>query len=416
MAALDAADGTTDGKIEVTNLNGSRGYRIEGSDNDGRLGSSVSGAGDINGDGIADFVLGAPRADPSTVTDVGEAYFVFGGTSNLSSLDAANGSTDGTISVSNLNGTTGFKVTGLFASDFLGGSVSHAGDVNGDGIDDVIIGTYKLEGSVRDGATGDQYVLFGSTSIGSSGSIDLSTLDGSNGIVITGVEGQNYYGGLVSAAGDVNGDGFDDLIVGEHQADDSATNAGTSYVIFGGDFSGKVTDIGGTGSDNLIGTSANDYQVGDTGNDILTGGGGVDVQLGGAGNDILGISDTTFRRVDGGSNVSSGADTLRLDGNGMALNLTTMADNKIQGIEKIDATGSGNNTITLKLSDVLNISDTTNTLLIVGDPGDSVVIDGGGTSLTTSTTTVDSVSYTSYTAMGSDMILLVEQEMTKSVI
>jgi hypothetical protein len=251
-------------------------------------------------------------------------------------------------------------------------------------------------------------VLFGSTTIGSSGSIDLSTLDGSNGIVITGVNGQNYYGGIVSAAGDVNGDGFDDLMVGEHQADDSAENARTSYVIFGGDFSGVVTDIGGTGSDNLIGTSVNDYQVGDDGNDIMTGGGGVDVQLGGAGNDILGISDTLFRRVDGGSNASSGADTLRLDGDGMALDLTTIADTKILGIEKIDATGSGNNTITLALSDVLNISDTTNTLTITGDVGDTV-------SATSETWTLNGISggFASYSINGAT--LLIDTDMTRDV-
>ena len=125
----------------------------------------------------------------------------------------------------------------------------------------------------------------------------------------------------ISYAGDVNGDGFDGLIVGAFKDDPN-------------------------------------------------GNGGADVLCGGEGNDILAISDTSaFKSISGGT----GSDTLRLDGSDKTLNLTSIADNKIQGIENIDLSQSGNHSVVLKLSDVLNISDNSNVLQIFGSTtGDSV--------------------------------------------
>ena len=110
--------------------------------------------------------------------------------------------------------------------------------------------------------------------------------------------------------------------------------------------------------------------IGGQGNDTLAGGGGADALRGGLGNDILGISDTTFQRLDGGAGNS---DTLRLDGAGLTLDLTTISDEKIRGIEQIDmsASGSGQNALRLKLSDVLQISDTSNSLTVLGGTGES---------------------------------------------
>ncbi|WP_036532915.1 integrin alpha, partial [Neosynechococcus sphagnicola] len=93
-------------------------------------GHSVSSAGDINGDGIDDLIIGAVRADPNGKTNAGQSYVVFGTTSGFSS----------TLNLSTLNGSNGFVINGINASDFSGQSVSGAGDVNGDGIDDLIIG------------------------------------------------------------------------------------------------------------------------------------------------------------------------------------------------------------------------------------------------------------------------------------
>ncbi|MFM9960722.1 MAG: beta strand repeat-containing protein, partial [Planctomycetaceae bacterium] len=182
----------------------------------------------------------------------------------------------------------------------------------------------------------------------------------------------------VSSAGDVNGDGFDDLLIGAERADASgnAKNyAGESYVIFGGDFTAAVTHQGTSAAETLTGTAGANVMVGDRGNDTLVGSGGADVQFGGQGSDILAVSDLSFQRIIGGT----GTDTLRLDGSGLTLNLTTLADNRILGVEQIDLTGSGDNTLTLDLQEVFNISDESNTLLVRRNAGDTVNIGTGWT-------------------------------------
>ena len=116
--------------------------------------------------------------------------------------------------------------------DYSGRSLSSAGDVNGDGFDDLIIGAYQAD---QAGGTehGETYVVFGRSAAAGS-SIALSSLDGTNGFLLTGIDAGDRSGRSVSGAGDVNGDGFDDLIIGAYQADQSPTGAeGETYVVFG---------------------------------------------------------------------------------------------------------------------------------------------------------------------------------------
>jgi hypothetical protein len=158
--------------------------------------------------------------------------------------------------------------------------------------------------------------------------------------------------------------------------------------------------IGTTGADALNGTSGNNQLVGGDGNDTLTGNGGADVLYGGRGNDTivanadnvakLSLSGTAqaIARVDGGS----GIDTFQLAGAGILLDLSLVRGPALQNIEKIDLTGSGNNTLKLSLTDMLqgfddsnvfNSSNTTsglaakvtrNQLMVDGDTGDKVVL------------------------------------------
>jgi FG-GAP-like repeat len=113
------------------------------------------------------------------------------------------------IDLSSLDGSTGFKLSGAALFTSSGRTVASAGDVNGDGFADVIVGTTSSNLS---------YVVFGQAS-GFAANIDLSSLDGSTGFRLSGA------GFSVNSAGDVNGDGFADVIVGN--------SGGTSYVVFG---------------------------------------------------------------------------------------------------------------------------------------------------------------------------------------
>ncbi len=169
----------------------------------------------------------------------------------------------------------------------------------------------------------------------------------------------------------MNRDGFDDLIVG---------NGNDAYVIFGRDFTNQVEFLGTAGDDTLTGTAGDEILIGGQGHDILSGGGGVDTLIGGAGDDRLGIGDSGFQRVDGGS----GLDNLVLETTDMDLDLTMIANNRVEGIETIDMTGAGSNTLTLELSDILDTSDSTDPLTILGDASDAVVADLSGQGFTSS--------------------------------
>ena len=149
----------------------------------------------------------------------GESYVVFGSDAPFAaSLDLAA-----------LDGANGFVINGIDEGDSSGSSVSGAGDVNGDGFDDLIIGA---SGADPDGKAdaGESYVVFGSDAPFAA-SLDLAALDGANGFVINGIDEGDNSGWSVSGAGDVNGDGFDDLIIGTCRP--YGKHAGESYVVFG---------------------------------------------------------------------------------------------------------------------------------------------------------------------------------------
>ncbi|MBH8561383.1 FG-GAP repeat protein [Nostoc sp. CENA67] len=207
--------------LDLSDLDGSNGFVINGIDAFDNSGFSVSNAGDINGDGIGDLIIGAPYADPNGQSSAGKSYVVFGSSSGF----------NGSFDLSSLDGSNGFVINGIEADDSLGKSVSSAGDINGDGIDDLIIGAPYADSNGQPFA-GESYVVFGKSS-GFSASFDLSSLDGSNGFVINGVDADRS-GRFVSSAGDINGDGIDDLIIGAPYADSNGQPfAGESYVVFG---------------------------------------------------------------------------------------------------------------------------------------------------------------------------------------
>ena len=191
---------------------GSTGFVVTGNNNGDSSGNSVSNAGDVNGDGIDDFIIGAHTASGAGLDFRGSCYLLFGRADfpavfDASSLRASNGG----------DGSLGVLMHADDAADFAGGSVSGAGDVNADGFDDIVIGAYRAD-SGGEAEAGETYLVFGRASFGPV--LQLGDLrpnnggDGTEGVVFRGQDFGDRSGFAVSGAGDVNDDGFDDFLIG----------------------------------------------------------------------------------------------------------------------------------------------------------------------------------------------------------
>jgi hypothetical protein len=242
--------GVTRQVVDLTTLSAAQGFVIQGDapgDHVG-YGNNALSAGDVNGDGFADLIVGARGGDDGG-TNAGEAYVVFGGAGGFGTPVAVGGVTRQVLDLTTLSAAQGFIIQGDAAFDYAGTSVASAGDVNGDGFTDLIVGAHSGD----DGGTnaGEAYVVFGGAGgfgapVGGRQVLDLTTLSAAQGFVIQGDAAFDYAGYSVASAGDVNGDGFADLIVGATYGDDGGTNASEAYVVFGGAGGfGKAVTIGG---------------------------------------------------------------------------------------------------------------------------------------------------------------------------
>jgi hypothetical protein len=194
---------------------------------------SVGGAGDFNGDGAADLVIGNQFVNPGGRTAAGQSYVLFGGGRFPARFDLTDLSED-----NGGDGSAGFIVPGIGEQDRSGFTVRGRGDINGDNIQDVIIGAgdASRSGLIR---FGEVYVIFGrNTGAGEVFPPELPAAellpalggDGSAGFLLRGLPGE-FVGRSVSIAGDVNGDGFDDIIVSVSDA--FASPPRMAYIVYG---------------------------------------------------------------------------------------------------------------------------------------------------------------------------------------
>ncbi|CAM9333672.1 unnamed protein product [Chrysoparadoxa australica] len=196
-------------------LSVSDGILIQGTASSDQIGTQLAAAGDVNGDGFADFLIGAPQAedDSDTRAGAGRVYLIFG-----------QGSYPSGVVLSSLSASKGLVLEGAEAADHAGSSVSAAGDINGDGYDDVIIGAMDA-GSSR----GSAYVLLGAETF-SSPTVILDSLDGANGFELEGGSTSDKTGSSVGGSGDFNGDGFPDVLIGAVAA--GAGGGGGAWVVY----------------------------------------------------------------------------------------------------------------------------------------------------------------------------------------
>ncbi|WP_330202477.1 Calx-beta domain-containing protein [Cyanobacterium sp. DS4] len=312
--------------INLDQLNGDNGVKVTtGNIEDPNTPVQGAGYGDFNGDGYNDIAISVYEfqgaiGNQNRVSKL--TYIIYGG-------DQFNNLSSGTLSLPSSTPFTSY-VTNLSIGESFGSAetvtLASPGDINSDGYDDLIIGNSLYN------ASGTPYanVFFGSS----------NGLNGDNGFEIQGFE-VNYSGIPITAGtpvgggGDVNGDGFADMMMG---SDVSTANNG--YALYGGDFTGELTQRGTADNDILqadyVATSDNPVIMNALeGDDYLEAVGGTVVMYGALGNDIISIGDFNFHRIDGGS----GVDTLLLNPyliSEKTLNLKDIPNNSLKNIEVID--------------------------------------------------------------------------------
>ena len=212
-------------QINPDDLDGRNGFRIRGAAIGDSAGWSVSAAGDIDGDGVDDFALGAPNGGDD---HSGTVYIIYGRDRMSGSVFPAE------IELARFDASHGFRVDGTVRGEGLGRSIANMGDVNGDGRDDLAIGAPQH----TTGLGGRTYVLYGreaSTKGAFPEVLDADTIAGDVGFRMEVSSARRIHSGwTVAAAGDMNGDGLADMLIGAPYAGEYGIgHAARTYVVFG---------------------------------------------------------------------------------------------------------------------------------------------------------------------------------------
>ncbi len=332
----------------------------------------ITPAGDVNGDGLDDLIIGPPKSETPGVRLPGDAYVIFG-KNEPQSID---------VDLQNL-GSAGFKINHSSLGDMTNFSIAPGGDFNGDGLKDLIVSPPK-DDPLR--ASGPSYVIFGKSNAGPRSpilafldplglivplpppialpAVDLANV-GSRGFGIA-PSGDRV---TISVRGgqDINKDGFDDLTIDTQiQHSNEKVCPGPSYFVFGTPaYQGGQTIKGTDGNDNLVGTADAEVFNGGRGNDVMITGGGFDTVSAGLGDDIIIINNVGFNRIVGGP----GNDVFRVDiTEDIKLDFSPFPNPPIQGIEQIDLTSAGNHTLKVSGANLKTIPDKDQPLVVLANP------------------------------------------------
>ncbi|MCP4326117.1 MAG: DUF5011 domain-containing protein, partial [Alteromonadales bacterium] len=342
----------------------------------------TSKIGDVNGDGIDDMALLA--TDDSCCSSIKNplAYVIFGSIdiTDIELSDIASG--NGGYVINNDHSLKNFSDTSLIL-----GAIGGAGDVNGDGYDDIIIGDIYA-----DDGNGRIYVIYGQKE---TDALYLSDIAIGQGGFYSGGNGGDALGVWVSSAGDINGDGISDMLFSAPEADPNGLSAaGTVYVLLG---DGEETTVWGTDQADSLSVNSSDHLAAGTGDDMIIADDAYGALYAGPGNDTFVIQNTNFRRIDGGT----GTDILQFDGAGIILDLAARAS-WVRSIEVFDIDGSGSNTLSFNKS--ITGSDT---VIIRGGSDDLVYSANQQWSNDGTTTTMDGIEYELYTSGNAQLWLKV---------
>uniref|UniRef100_UPI00300A4103 Ig-like domain-containing protein n=1 Tax=Nitratireductor sp. CH_MIT9313-5 TaxID=3107764 RepID=UPI00300A4103 len=451
--------------LNLRNLPADKGLIINGYPNGVNFGSDVT-MGDVNGDGLDDFLI-TGRDEPGNTT---VTHIIFG------NEERSWGNVSGGKQVLNIADLAPEKGVILVTDPHQYQYHPGVGDLNGDGIGDIVLKHYintapqSTHIDVIFGRSGTRWVP-------GTGQQRLMLDDVAEGEGFRIISEELALNSSELEVSDFNGDGHDDLLIGGARSAVPGKEGEFAYILFGrgdgnwgevvdgkrvvdlskmqpgegvrllseaseegfgyhlsagGDINGDgladilvgalLNDIGGTdaGAAYVIygqangfgsgfirrGSAADDWMSGSEKNDQLNGMGGNDTLLGYEGDDILTVADAGFLKVDGGA----GDDTLVISGGGVHLDLTALNQDAVKGIEMVDLSGSGANRMTVTEQDVLDMSDA-GLVKLRGDIDDSATATGFTDSGTDQTE--NGVTYDVYTSGGAT--LWIDQQMSVTI-